>query len=93
MGTELIAIQIVTTAGCQKCVAANRALIQTLDRVRGEYRIDVRELNLLDHPEVAAEHGIMATPAVIVNGELAFVGSVKETQLRERLNAAAQGDA
>jgi glutaredoxin len=89
--TKPINVQIITTAGCEKCVAANRALAQTLDSVRGEYQVDVQELNLVDHPEVAAEHGFWTTPAMIINGKLAFAGSVEEAKLREKLAAAARG--
>lgn len=36
------------------------------------------------------EHGILATPALLINGRLAFVGSVKERDLRDRLAVAAR---
>lgn len=66
-------------------------MAETLERLRGEYRIEVQELNLLEHPEVAAEYGITSTPALIVNGELAAVGRIEERTLRETLAGAARG--
>jgi protein-disulfide isomerase len=72
-------------------VAAKRALAETLEQVRGEYQLDVQELDLLEHSELAAHYGIMATPALIINGERAFVGTVTPEKLREKLAAAAQG--
>jgi glutaredoxin len=92
LNTEPIAVRLVTTIGCSKCAAAKRALSETLERVRDKYRIEVQELDLLEHPEVAVEYRIWRTPALIINGELAFTGTVKEPALRKKL-AAAAGDA
>jgi predicted thioredoxin/glutaredoxin len=47
----------------------------------------VQELDLLEQPELAAEYGIWSTPALMINGELAFTGTVKESDLREKLSA------
>jgi thioredoxin 1 len=93
LNPDPIRIRLVTTLGCSKCVAAKRALTETLERVRDEYRIDVQELDLLEHPEVAAEYGIWRTPALLINGELAFTGTVKEPALREKLAAVSGGPA
>jgi thioredoxin 1 len=84
-----IIIQLVTTIGCSKCLAAKRTVAATLTKVQDEYRIEVQELDLLEQPELAAEYGIWSTPALIINGELAFTGAVKESDLREKLSAVA----
>jgi thioredoxin 1 len=84
-----IIIQLVTTVGCSRCLAAKRAAAETLASVQDEYRIEVQELDLLEQPELAAEYGIWSTPALIINGELAFTGTVKESDLREKLSAVA----
>jgi thioredoxin 1 len=78
-------IQLVTTIGCSRCLAAKRTLTELLERVQDEYRIEVQELDLLEQPELAAEFGIWSTPALIINGELAFTGAVKEVALRQKL--------
>ncbi len=72
---------------------AKRALAQVLDRLGGQYQIEVHELDLLDNLDLAARHGIMATPAVLIDGELAFAGRIKETDLREKLESIARRDA
>lgn len=68
-------------------------MAETLDRIQDEFAINLEELDLFDRPEIAAEHGFMTTPAIIINGELAFVGDVKETALRNKLRAITQEDA
>ncbi len=72
---------------------AKRALAQALDRLGEQYRIEVQELDLLDNLDLAARHGIMATPAVLIDDELAFAGRIKETDLREKLESIARRDA
>ena len=58
------------------------------DELEGEYQIEVREVNVFERPEVALRHGVWATPALIINGQVAAIGSVKESDLREKLTAA-----
>ncbi len=93
MNTTPITVQLVTAPGCAKCVQAKQALADALGRFRGEYRIDLQEVDLTEHPELATEHDIWATPALIINGELAFVGKVNERKLRQTLTTAAERSA
>ncbi len=90
MNTTPISVQLVTAPGCAKCVQARAALADAVGRFRGEYRIDLQEVDLTEQPELAAEHGIWATPALVIDGELAFVGRVNERELGQKLAAAAQ---
>jgi hypothetical protein len=47
--------------------------------------LTVETINLVDHPELAVQYGVMVSPALVVNEKVAFVGGVKEDQLRENL--------
>jgi protein-disulfide isomerase len=49
----------------------------------------VREWNLLEHPELGPRYGVMATPAIVINGRLEFSGVPGERALLERLEAIA----
>lgn len=80
-----IKIQLITAPGCQKCVAAKQAVLDTINQVRNDYPIEVEEVDALEHPEMVAQHGILATPALIINGHLAFVGRVQASSLRDTL--------
>ncbi len=90
-----ISVQLVTAPGCSKCEQAKQAIISALDQQRGEYQIQIEltEVNLVDQPEIAAQHGIWATPALIIDGELAFQGRVNERELQAKLAAAAESRA
>lgn len=66
--------------------------MNTIARVRQEVpdlRMEV--VNLADHPELAVRYRVMATPAIAINGVLAFSGTPKEADLRQRLLEAARG--
>lgn len=47
--------------------------------------LEVREWDLLEHPELAPRYGVMAAPAIVINGRLAFTGVPRETDLRRAL--------
>ena len=51
--------------------------------------LEVREWDLVDHPELGPRYGVMATPAIVINGRLEFSGLPKERAFLERLAAIA----
>jgi hypothetical protein len=55
--------------------------------------IDVREWDIFAHPELGPRYGVVSTPAVVINGRLAFRGVPTEHALIERLEAARRGPA
>jgi hypothetical protein len=66
-------------------------VVSTIARVRLEIPdLKVEVINLADHPEVAVRYLVMAAPAIAINGVLAFSGTPKETDLRQRLLEAAR---
>ena len=46
-------------------------------------------MDITEHPELALKYRLMATPAIVINGKLEFVGVPAEATLRARLLAAA----
>ena len=51
--------------------------------------LEVREWDLVDHPELGPRYGVMATPAIVINGRLEFSSVPKERAFLERLEAIA----
>lgn len=47
-------------------------------------------INLAERPEMAMKYRVIATPAIAINGVLAFSGIPKEADLRRRLLEAAR---
>ena len=61
-----------------------------VDKAKARFpELEVREWNLADHPEIGPRYGVMATPAIVVNGRLEFRGVPKEQAFLERLAAIA----
>lgn len=54
--------------------------------------LEVREWNLAEHPEIGPRYGVMATPAIVVNGRLEFRGVPQEQAFVERLAAIVRTD-
>lgn len=91
MRGQAITIQLVTATGCANCAKTQRAVADVVTAFQGEYPIELEEVNLTEHPELLTQHDIWGTPALIINDELAFVGTVNDQQLREKLTAVAAG--
>lgn len=53
--------------------------------MRGDYPLEVEEVDIFDHPEIALAHRVLTTPALLIDGQLAFTGRVPEAALRQRL--------
>lgn len=47
--------------------------------------VALRVVDLVEHPEVAVQYGVRSTPAIAINGELAWDGVPSTQALRERL--------
>lgn len=61
-----------------------------VEKARARFpQLDVREWNLAEHPELGPRYGVMATPAIVVNGRLEFRGVPKEQAFLDRLGAIA----
>ena len=45
-------------------------------------------IDITDRPDVAVRYRVMMTPAIAINGELAFAGAPSEQALRARILAA-----
>jgi thioredoxin-like negative regulator of GroEL len=62
-------------------------LIHEASAELGSVQLD--EVDISEHPDVAVKYGVMATPAIAVNGRLESTGMPSEDALRARLRAAA----
>ena len=60
------------------------------DASAGLEGLQLDEIDVTQRPEVAVKYGVMATPAIAINGRLEFSGVPGEEALRARLHAAAR---
>ena len=84
-----ITIEVASAHGCASCAKAKET-IQNM--VKSMKNVSVKEISLVDNPEFAVEHGIMATPAIVINGKLKFRHLPTEQELKEALKSYGGGD-
>ena len=77
-----IKVEVITAPGCSKCAKARETIQKVLQKQKN---VEYKEISLFDNPDVATKYGIMSTPSVIINGELAFEGNPGEEKLRKKL--------
>ena len=68
-------------------------VFSVVDKAKARFpELEVREWNLAEHPGLGPRYGVMATPAIIVNGRLEFRSLPREQAFLERLAAIARTD-
>ena len=50
--------------------------------------VQLQVIDISDRPDLAVKYRVMMTPAIAINGELAFAGAPAEPALRARILAA-----
>jgi hypothetical protein len=48
-------------------------------------RLSCQVVNIVETPEIGVKYGVVTTPAIAINGKLAFSGIPKEKKLRKKL--------
>jgi len=79
-----ILIEVFSAPGCSKC-AEGREALKTVAEALGKDRITWRDLNVLEEMDYAVELGVMAPPAIAIDGELVFPALPTPEQLRREL--------
>ncbi|MEK7533720.1 MAG: thioredoxin family protein [Patescibacteria group bacterium] len=79
-----ITIQLVSTPGCTHCEEVRKVLHE----VKSQYpQMQIQELDATnpDGLELVAKHGILASPGVIINGELFATGGLNKDSFIKKL--------
>lgn len=65
--------------------------MRIIDDVRRDHpEVEFEVIDITERPEVAVRYRVMMTPAIAINGELAFAGIPSEPALRAQLLATCQ---
>ena len=81
-----IVVEVFSSPGCAKCVKAKDEVLRFI-REHGRGAVDLREVNVLEAMDRALYLGVMATPAIAVDGELVFRTLPREKALRAELES------
>ena len=79
-----IEIEILTAPGCSKCEKAKALAQRLVEGAAQEFPgLSYRIFDLVESPEIGAKYGVLSTPAIAINGKLAFRGVPEEKALRK----------
>ena len=82
----MITIQLVSTPGCSHCEEVRKVL----NEVKPQYpQMQIQELDATnpDGLELVTKHGILASPGVVINGELFATGGINKGSLIKKLDS------
>lgn len=79
----VVKIEVFTSPSCPYCPMA----IEVVDAVTKEMQddIEVEKIDIMQDREKAIEYGLMAVPAVAINGVVKFVGAPEKTELKNAI--------
>jgi len=78
-----VKIEVFTSPSCPYCPMA----IEVVDAVKKEMQdaIEVEKIDIMKDREKAIEYGLMAVPAVAINGVVKFVGAPEKEDLKNAI--------
>lgn len=80
----MLKVEVFSSPGCGKCTQAKSMLKAIVEEI-GQGKVTWREVNILEEMDYAVELGVMASPAIAIDGKLAFVSLPSASKLRSEL--------
>ena len=79
-------VQFLTMVGCHNCAAAKKIFDEVLP---GFPNVAVEEIDMATPggQKLVQKHGVMASPGIVINGELFSTGGVNREKLVEKLKS------
>lgn len=81
----MVKVDVFSSPGCGKCTQAKRMLKAIVEEL-GQGRIIWREVNILEEIDYAVELGVISSPAIAIDGKLAFSSLPSASKLRSELS-------
>lgn len=80
----MVKVEVFSSPGCGKCAQAKNMLKAIVEEI-GQGRITWCEVNILEEMDYAVELGVMSSPAIAIDGKLAFSSLPSPDKLRTEL--------
>jgi len=81
----MVEIKLLTSPGCSACKASKDKIKNVLSKFKD---LNVKEIDILEHPDVVIKYNIMSTPVIVIDEKVAFTGVPDEDELKKRINKA-----
>ena len=78
-------VELFSSPGCRRCDRAQELLREVIAGLEGASAIEWRRVNVVAELEYAARLGVVAVPAIAIDGRLLFTGLPSRSRLREEL--------
>lgn len=79
-----ITVEILSSPGCERCAQAKDELKRLVSELGGD-RIEWREVDVVEEIDYAVRLGVLSTPAIAIDGRLAFRALPSAKRLRQIL--------
>lgn len=80
-----VKVEVFASPGCSKCGHA-KEMLRNIAKDVGGGRIELREVNVVEELEYVVSLGVLSTPAIAIDGRLAFTGLPPTRKLRAELD-------
>lgn len=80
----MLKVEVFSSPGCGKCAQAKDVLREVVASL-GADKVSWREVNILEEMDYAVDLGVMASPAIAIDGKLAFSTLPSVSKLRAEL--------
>ena len=82
-----IKIQELSTVGCASCATAKKLLEEEIKPEFPDVEIEYIDMLTEEGQKMVADHGIVSSPGILVNGELFSTGGLDKEKLVEKIKS------
>jgi len=84
----MVKVEILVSPKCAYCDAVKRRVYKVVEELKAQkIDVSVKETDVIRHPEIMLKYEITSTPAIAVNGKLAFIGVPKEEEIKHHIES------
>ncbi len=84
----MIEIEILTSPDCAPCEVLKRLVAEVLQESGLQRSVTLKEVDVLENPDLVLQYGILSTPALVINGTLCFTGVPRRAELTRKITEA-----
>ncbi|WP_054835509.1 MJ0307 family thioredoxin [Methanobrevibacter arboriphilus] len=80
----MLKVEVFTSPSCPYCPMAEQVVEEAKNEIGGD-EMEVEVINIMTDRQRAVDYGIMAVPAIAINGVVEFVGAPSKNELMAKL--------
>ncbi len=81
----MLKVEVFTSPSCPYCPMAEQLVEEAQKEIGSDMEVEV--VNIMTDRQRAVDYGIMAVPAIAINGVVEFVGAPSKEELMAKLKA------